>query len=90
LTDQAGQLLDARRERPHSRRAEQRDEIAAPHSITSSEFLSLLPALKHPFSPLGHRRGQNRQLGPSLGRETSANHHPRQFPSRWLPAPDMH
>ena len=45
-------------------------------------FLALLPALKHPFSRLGHRRGQNRRLGPSLGRETSANHHPRQFPSR--------
>jgi hypothetical protein len=32
------------------------------------------------FSPLGYRRGQNRPLGPSLGRETSANHHPHQFP----------
>src|SRR5262249_7620990 len=29
-------LLRARRERPRSRTAEQRDEIAAPHSITSS------------------------------------------------------
>src|SRR5262249_27166518 len=28
-------LLRARRERPHSRRAEQRDELAPPHSITS-------------------------------------------------------
>jgi hypothetical protein len=32
------------------------------------------------FIPLGYRRGQNRPLGPSLGRETSANHHPSQFP----------
>jgi hypothetical protein len=32
------------------------------------------------FSPLGYRRGQNRPLGPSLGRETSANHHPHQCP----------
>ena len=29
-------LLRARREQPHSRAAEQRDELAAPHSITSS------------------------------------------------------
>src|SRR6516225_8940333 len=34
------------------------------------------------FSPLGHHKGQNRPLGPSLGLETSDNHHDRP-PLKW-------
>src|SRR4051812_14993261 len=34
--DRHRRLLRARRERPHRRAAEQRDELASPHSITSS------------------------------------------------------
>src|SRR5215470_7864784 len=35
-TDAPGRLLRARRERPRCRTAEQRDELASPHSISSS------------------------------------------------------
>src|SRR5262249_47525720 len=42
-------LLRVRRERPHRRRAaEQRDEVAAPHSITSSATASSLSGTARP------------------------------------------
>src|SRR5262249_29770605 len=41
-------LLRARRERPRCRAAEQRDEIAAPHSITSSAMASSVCGTSRP------------------------------------------
>src|SRR5262249_60282028 len=41
-------LLRARRERPCRRAAEKRDEVAAPHSITSSAMLSSLSGTVRP------------------------------------------
>src|SRR5215472_9577783 len=48
--DRHRRLLRARRERPGGRAAEQRDELAAPHSITSSARASSIGGTVRPIS----------------------------------------
>ena len=48
LHPQLPRLLRARRERPRRRAAEQRDEIASPHSITSSASVRSLSGIWRP------------------------------------------
>src|SRR5262249_15408825 len=43
-------LLRSRRERPHRRAAEKRDELAAPHSITSSARASSVSGTMRPIA----------------------------------------
>src|SRR5262249_2193303 len=60
-------LLRARRERPRRRRAaEQRDELAAPHSMTSSASVSRLAGISMPSALAVFRLSTNSNLVGSM------------------------
>src|SRR5262249_33027263 len=68
-TDHRQRLLRARRERPHRRAAEERDEVAPFHSITSSARVSMVGAMSRP-SALAVLRliTSSKRVGCSTGR----------------------